>query len=137
MTTNPTIRPIPRDPEVPALSPDAIHRITRLIFMCEDDSPSDVLFIFGSSQGDWERYARFVTSGKARYVVVTGGIFPNYFAGTGSLAHNMSLHLLRYGVRTEQIIRQDRSMNTKEDVGIQSCHAGRIRHCASKPDVCQ
>jgi len=116
MTTNPTIQPIPRDPEVPALSQDAIHRITRLIFMCEDDSPSDILLIFGSSQGDWERYARFVTLGKARYAVVTGGVFPEYFAGTVSLAHGMSLHLLRHGVQTEQIIRQDRSMNTKEDV---------------------
>lgn len=117
MITDPTtIHPIPRNPEVPALSHATIRRIARLVFMPEDDSPSDLLFIFGSAQGDWKRYARFITLGKARYAVVTGGVFPEYFAGTVSLAHNISVHLLRYGVRTEQIIRQDRSMNTKEDV---------------------
>jgi uncharacterized SAM-binding protein YcdF (DUF218 family) len=116
MTNNPTIQSIPRNPEVPALSPDAVRRITRLVFMPEDDSPSDLLFIFGSGQGDWERYAHFVTSGKARHAVVTGGVFPEYFDGTVSLAQGMSLQLLHHGVRTEQILRQDCSMNTKEDV---------------------
>lgn len=102
----------PREPDVPALTPDQIAEITRVCFMPHDPTSADVLFIFGTIQGDWDGFASRVLDGTYPRVVTSG----HAIDGRPALSSTIAEHLTSRGVSTGLISGQDRSSNTTEDV---------------------
>lgn len=107
---------IPREGEVPELSPEMVERVTRVCFARHDPGPADVLFVFGTAQGDWEGMARLVNEGHVGRVVVAGLIGRLYYSHGVPIAHTMRERLLEAGVPADRIEVQDRSTHTREDV---------------------
>ncbi len=116
------------------LTPEEIGKITETVFVVEDPSPADVLFMFGSSDipdAVYRRLAGWVHAGWFRMVVVTGRV-GRAFDRTGiPLAHTMRDELVASGVPADLIVVQDRSTNTFEDAefGI-----GDVRRCGVEPE---
>ncbi|AIE85943.1 YdcF family protein [Fimbriimonas ginsengisoli] len=107
---------IPREGEVPELSPHEIEQITRLVFIGSDPRPSEVLFVFGTVQGDWETMARMLRDGDCERAILTGYIGPSVYDRGLPIADEMREKLLAHGAPEDRIAVMNRSNNTLEDV---------------------
>lgn len=107
---------IPREGEVPDLDPEEIAAITRVVFAPNDPGPADVLFVFGTVQGDWPGMARLLADGSVPRAVLTGLVGPDLYETGEPIAHTLRRHFLEQGVDPSKLSVQDRSTNTLEDV---------------------
>lgn len=110
--------PIPRLVETEELSPEAIARVGSCVFMPHDPKPAEVLFIFGTVQADWEGLAESILGGAFNKVVLAGRFGPQYRTTGLPIAHVMRAELVARGVDPVQLVVQDRSDNTLEDVSL-------------------
>lgn len=88
--------------------------MTRTVFVEPDPKQADVIFVFGSSQGDWKTVAH--SRNLAPVIYIAGGVEHEHFSGKSESA--VIWHTLRYyGVSREQmrLNRKYCSRNTKED----------------------
>ncbi|RAL26170.1 YdcF family protein [Thermoflavimicrobium daqui] len=118
---------IPKQPTVPPLSKQEIKIITDLTFLQPADFPQlesyDLLFVFGGSHPEiWQTVAKAYHEGKAKQLLITGGYMPgkkrpdSWIYGTTPEAHVIQMKLIELGVKKEQIIIEDRSTNSLENV---------------------
>jgi uncharacterized SAM-binding protein YcdF (DUF218 family) len=109
-------REVEREPEVPDLSSSEVEAVGRAAFVENGPRPSDLLFVFGSAQGDWELVARLYASGLAPVVLVTGRAGEDYYATGIPQAHSIRAALLALGVPATVLLVEDTSDNTYENV---------------------
>lgn len=107
-------REIERFPACPALTPNEIATITSTVFVQSNPKKADVLFIFGSSYGNWEQVANLYRGGFVPMVFVAGGLKYGEDFET-IMSHTIREALVHFGVPQEAIIVDDRSRNTLED----------------------
>ena len=108
---------IPRNvADLPSLSAEEIKEITDTVFIKPEIQKTDIMFIFGSSQGDWQKVAQLFLQNLADKILVCG-LTGNHQEITGeSLAHMIKRELMKRGVPEHFILLQDKSTNTLEDV---------------------
>jgi uncharacterized SAM-binding protein YcdF (DUF218 family) len=109
-------REIHREPEVPALGPSEIEDIGREVFVENRPRSSDLIFVFGSAEGDWELVARLYAAGVAPVVLVAGRAGEDYYATGIPQAHRIRGALLALGVPASAILVEDTSDNTYQNV---------------------
>jgi hypothetical protein len=109
-------REVSREPVVPELSAQEIEDIGRTVFVPNEPKPSEVLFIFGSSNGQWELVASLFERHFAPVVIVTGSAGEDFYATGQPQAHRIRAALIELGVPQQAIIEEDRSNNTLENV---------------------
>lgn len=111
---------IPREPGTEDLTPAEIAQITQAVFAEPQYAPADLLFVFGTSTLDQpllDRLAQACCQGDFPHLLVTGGPVGRAYFETGRpLARLLEEQFLRRGVPPDQILVQDRSTNTLEDV---------------------
>ncbi|MBA4493957.1 YdcF family protein [Paenactinomyces guangxiensis] len=121
------MKEIPRYPKTPRLSREQAEALTQIVFVDQKEFPVqssyDLLFIFGGSHPKlWEVSAQAYIEGKCRQILVTGGYKPNvkrhssWKYGTTPESHVIKWRLVEKGVREEDIIIEDRSTNSLENV---------------------
>ncbi|MAF24835.1 hypothetical protein CL634_04585 [bacterium] len=116
MKKNNPDREVARNPKVPDLSEAKIAQITSEVFVMPNPHPADIIFVFGSSGGDWQLVADLYAAELANLIVVTGKT-GRHFSKTGQpLAHMIREKLILKGVPAEAMLVQDKSTNTLEDV---------------------
>ncbi len=106
---------ITREPQVDTLSKMQIEELGRLIFLKETMEPSDLFIIFGSQQGDWKKYARYILKNPNISVITTGYKGLETPENKAPLAEYMCSQLILFGVPKSRIIVQAFSTNTLED----------------------
>lgn len=110
---------IPREANITDLSKVEIDAITRIVFFPPDVQPADLLFIFGTSNVPdiiYNRIAEYYRQGVFRHILATGLLGRAYYETGKPLAHNIRDGLIAHGMPAEEILLQDRSTNTLEDV---------------------
>ncbi|MEK7138312.1 MAG: YdcF family protein [Patescibacteria group bacterium] len=107
---------IPRELEVPDLSATQIRQITPIVFAKNKRIRGDVLFVLGSSGGDWKAVAELFHQKLAPIVLVNGLTGKKYDETGQPLAHYIKDELINFGVPPSVILTQDKSTNTLEDV---------------------
>lgn len=108
-------RLVPREPEVPELNAADVRSIGSAVFVGCDPAPSDLMFVFGSANGDWEFVANLFHQGVAPTVLVTGRAGEDYYATGVPQAHSIAQALQRLGVPEAALIVEDGSDNTLEN----------------------
>ncbi|TSC58621.1 MAG: hypothetical protein Greene041619_495 [Candidatus Peregrinibacteria bacterium Greene0416_19] len=109
--------PLPREPAVPPLSSTELDRIEATVFFPSEPKSSDLLFVFGTSDGDWKSVADlFIMKNIAPIVLTTGKGPPTAPAGEEPQAHTIRDALVSHGVPSDRILTEDRSTNTGENV---------------------
>lgn len=63
---------IPREVAVPPLSAADITQITQMVFLPSNPQRADIIFIFGSSDGDWTSVAKLYTDKFSDQILVNG-----------------------------------------------------------------
>ena len=108
---------IPRNvADLPSLSAEEIKEITDTVFIKPEIQKTDIMFIFGSSQGDWQKVAQLFLQNLADKILICG-LTGNHQEITGEpLSHMIKRELIKRGVPEHFILLQDRSTNTLEDV---------------------
>lgn len=109
-------REVPRDPVVPDLSRENIAAITHTVFVPNSPRPSDLFFVFGASDGQWELVASLFKRKLAPLILVTGRAGEDFYATGEPQAHRIRATLLSLGIPAEAIVVEDRSDNTLENV---------------------
>jgi len=109
-------REVSREPVVPELSAQEIEGLGRTVFVPNEPKPSDVLFVFGSSNGQWEFVASLFKRHFAPVVLVTGRTGEDFYATGQPQAHRIRAVLVELGVPQQAIIEEDQSNNTLENV---------------------
>jgi uncharacterized SAM-binding protein YcdF (DUF218 family) len=115
---------IPKEPIVPNLNNKQIEELTNIIFMQETDPEvCDAIFIFaGTHPGHWEKPIEAYHKGLSKQIIVTGGVSPT---GVKHLdwkdkntpeADVIISELIKAGVKEEEIVFENRSRNTLENV---------------------
>lgn len=107
---------IPRELDVPDLSATKIRKITPVVFAKNNRERSDVLFVLGSSGGDWNAVAKLFHQKLAPIILVNGLTGKKYDETGQPLAHYIRDELIGFGVPPSAILTQDKSTNTLEDV---------------------
>jgi hypothetical protein len=115
---------IPNTPQPPALSPALIDEITGIVFeKDEPPQPCDLIFIFGGSHpGLWISGAEAYHAGLGPKILATGGYKATAFRhhtwqhGTRAEALVIRDELVMLGVPQEDIVVEDRSTNSLENV---------------------
>ncbi len=107
---------IPREVEVPDLTEDEIREITAVTFAEVNPQKADILFVFGTCDVDWKPVAKLYIDGLVDRVLVTGFLGKSYYETGIPLAHSIADLLVEYGVPKDDILIQNRSANTLEDV---------------------
>lgn len=115
---------IPRRVEVGDLSETDRALITRTVFHPAEPKPAEVLFIFGSVQGDWDVWAERISAGWFGRVVIAGQTGPSYSAHGIPISEAMRAELVARGVPEGLLHLQTRSTNTLEDVSMSLEHIG-------------
>lgn len=120
---------IPREGAVPALADEEIDRLTRTVFAppASEGIRSDLLFVFGTVQGDWDRLARLILDGYVSYAVLAGLIGPRYYETGEPIAETMRAHFLQRGVPEGLLRLQRESRHTLEDVELSLPHLEGVR----------
>ncbi len=100
--------------EVLELSPTEHTNISHLVFYAPSPLESDVMLIFGAPEGDWEVAADAFKAGLAPLIVASGSVHER----TKGVAEAILIkrELTRLGVPEDEIITDDTSTNTLENV---------------------
>ncbi len=109
---------LPREIHPPDLNPREVSEISTAVFADSVRRPTDVLFIFGTSFGDWDLLAQTCVTDSIPHVLVNGRTGRWQREAGAPLAHLMRDELVARGVSPDQILMQDRSTNTQEDVEL-------------------
>ncbi len=109
-------REIPREPGVPQLSTEDLAKVERAVFISRPAIPSDLLFVFGSSEGRWELVASLFERGVAPLILVTGRAGEDFYATGKPQSHRIRDALVALGVPEQAILTEDESDNTLENV---------------------
>ena len=105
---------IERFPVCPPLTEEMIKEITAKVFVRSNPQKADVIFVFGSSYGEWKQIADLYKKHFAPIVYVAGGI--EYKNGGGKLmSHAIRDSLISFGVHGDAVVADEKSRNTKED----------------------
>jgi hypothetical protein len=118
---------IPKFPEPPSLTNEQIREITRLTFLNMEEydysRPFDLLFVFGGSHPEiWGTTKEAYDRGLAKRILVTGGYketatrHESWTYGITPESHVIRRKLVDLGVPEENIIVEDRSTNSLENV---------------------
>jgi hypothetical protein len=115
---------IPNFPQPPALSAAAIDEITEIVFgAAEPPQPCDLIFIFGGSHpGLWIAGAEAYHAGLGPKIIATGGYkstairHHTWQHGARPEAFVIRDELVTRGVPEQQVIVEDRSTNSLENV---------------------
>lgn len=108
--------PIPREGEVPPLGDVEIARITKVVFAPCDPGRADLFFLFGTQQCDWEGVAWMYRRGWFPKVLCAGKIGKEFFRSGRPISHHMRDSLVAAGVSVDDILIEEGSTNTQEDV---------------------
>ncbi|KUO97209.1 YdcF family protein [Ferroacidibacillus organovorans] len=115
---------IPKEPIVPDLTSKQIEQLTDITFL-PDVTPvlSDAVFVFGGTHpGHWERPIEAYKKGLSKKIIVTGGVSPTGIKHTDWKSPNtpeaeiIIAELLQNGVRRKDIVYENRSRNTLENI---------------------
>ncbi len=109
---------LPREIHPPDLSPREIHEIGTTVFADSVHRPTEVLFIFGTSGGDWDLLAQTCAGDGIPHVLVNGRTGRWQREAGRPLAHLMRDELVARGVPPDRVLVQDRSTNTREDAEL-------------------
>ncbi len=93
-----------------------IRNVTRTVFAQRRIEAAEVLFVFGSVQGDWDGWSERIRAGWFQRVILTGETGPSFTERGVPIALAMRDELVQRGVSPEQFLLQTRSTNTLEDV---------------------
>lgn len=115
---------IPKEPMVPALTDRQMEELTTIAFLPESDlTPCDAIFVFaGTHPGHWERAIDAYRRGYSKRIIVTGGVSPTGVKHSAWEDANVPEadvivgRLLQQGVRSQDIVFENRSRNTMENV---------------------
>ncbi|MGT2911656.1 YdcF family protein [Streptococcus cameli] len=115
---------ISKTPEVPELTQEEIEFLTAVTFGEKEDArPCDALFVFGGTHsGHWEKAIEAYQKGLAKRIILTGGISPTGTPNPKWIHNNrpeaevMKDYLLAAGIPEDQIVYENRSTNTLENV---------------------
>jgi uncharacterized SAM-binding protein YcdF (DUF218 family) len=119
---------IPKRPDVPPLTKQQIKSLTNIVFLEENQvnprfATCDLLFVFGGTHpGSWQTALSLYQKGKIGKIVVTGGIkqkairHNTWTHGARSEASVMHEMLVSSGVPASQIMVEDQSTNTLENI---------------------
>lgn len=115
---------IPRNLDVPELTPEQIQIITKTVFLpAEKLEKADLIFVFGGSHSVlWESAAKLYHQGYAKKIIVTGGLKPialkhkSWQYGDRTEADVISQKLVENGVPKKAIIIEDKAVNSYENV---------------------
>lgn len=107
---------IPREVEAPNLSLKEIRNITDIVFVNQNLNKADIIFVFGSSEGDWQDVAKLFHQKLAPIILVSGLTGKKYYEKGKPLAHFIRDELISFDVPEKAILTQDSSTNTLEDV---------------------
>ena len=108
-------REIPKHPDPPQLSEGQIEKITHVVFSPCDPVRSEVMFIPGSSLGDWKMVADWFLAGNAEVIIACGMLGRLYYETGRTLASCICDELVSFGVDPGKILKQERSRSTYED----------------------
>ena len=109
-------REMPRDLSVPDLSEKDLARIGQAVFVSVPPARSDVLFIFGASDGPWNLAAQLFMEGFSRIVLTTGRAGEDFYSTGRPQGAAVRDALVASGVPNEAILVEDGSDNTLENV---------------------
>jgi uncharacterized SAM-binding protein YcdF (DUF218 family) len=109
-------REVSREPALRDLSTQELEEIGRTVFIPSSPRASDLLFVFGSSNGDWQLVASLFKRQLAPVVLVTGKTGEDFYASGQPQAHRIRAALTELGVPGEAILTEDQSNNTLENV---------------------
>lgn len=106
---------IAKEPAAPVFTKEQIKELTEIVFWKEPDPhPCDVIFVFGGTHsGHWEKAIEAYDRKLGSQVIVTGGYSSKYDKPE---SHVIVKHLMEAGVPEKDIIFEDRSTNTLENV---------------------
>jgi hypothetical protein len=106
---------IPKEPNTPIFTIEQIKALTDIVFLEEKDPyPCDVIFVFaGTHSGHWEKAIEAYNRKMSSKFIVTGGFNPK--VGIFE-SHVIVQHLVDAGVPVKDIIYEDKSSNTLENV---------------------
>lgn len=110
-------RELERFPVCPALTSDEVAAITSAVFVHSNPQKADVLFVFGSSYGQWEQVAELYKRGLVPKVFIAGGIEDEENSGV-IMSHAIQKALVGFAVPEGVIILDERSRNTLEDAAF-------------------
>lgn len=110
----PSTRELPREPEPQEWTDELVQQHERRVFARARPLRSDLLFVFGSPQGEWDRVLRLYERGYAPRILVTGLGAPN--TSGLSEAEQICEGLVRGGVPRASVLTECRAMNTLENV---------------------
>ncbi|MDH5160596.1 YdcF family protein [Heyndrickxia oleronia] len=106
---------ISKEPETPQFTAEQIRELTNIVFLEEKQpSPCDVLFVFaGTHSGHWEKAIQAYNKGLGNQLIVTGG-----YNSKMNLYESREIisHLVEAGISERDIIFEDKSSNTLENV---------------------
>lgn len=111
-------REISREVIVPSLSTSEITQISQTVFLPSNPKRADIIFVFGSSDGDWISVAKLYSDKFSDKILVNGRTGKAYDRTGKPLAHIIREALLSQGIPSEAILVQDQSTNTLEDVRL-------------------
>lgn len=106
---------IPREVVVPDLSQEDVERITNTVFLPSEPRRADVLFVFGTSHGNWREAIECAKRGLVEKILING----HSSTGTSpSIPHAEVIRgeFVAADIPKEQILTQPTSTNTLEDV---------------------
>lgn len=101
-----------------SLSESEIRRLTELTFVPHDPGPADLLFVFGTVQGDWQGLAAALNHGWFPHAILAGKSGGETLHGMPTLAQHMRAQLLAAGAPPERLTLQEQATNTLEDISL-------------------
>ncbi|MCT2536211.1 YdcF family protein [Aquibacillus koreensis] len=115
---------IPKETQVPNLTSRQIEELTNIIFLPAIEVPScDAIFVFaGTHPGHWEKPIEAYKKGYCQKLIVTGGVsptgvkHPDWKDRNQPEADVIVSKLLESGIKQEDIVFENRSRNTLENV---------------------
>ncbi|MFD2444118.1 YdcF family protein [Bacillus sp. CGMCC 1.16607] len=115
---------IPKEPIVPELKPEQISELTNIVFGHNiKPEPCDAIFVFsGTHPGHWEKTIEAYKKGLSKKIIVTGGVSPTGVSHPEWKDKNVPesiiiiAKLIESGIKEEDIISENRSRNTLENV---------------------
>jgi uncharacterized SAM-binding protein YcdF (DUF218 family) len=110
------MREIAREVAVPNLTPAEMDDIERIVFYPSHPQPSDVMIVFGATDGDWLLPARLFHQKMAPIILATGKGPIDIPHPEMTQAEEIASVLLQEGVPAGSVLKEENSVNTRENV---------------------